>query len=357
LVKNDNDQKITEGTYTVTITAYTDDQCSSDNNAPGTLVNTSGSTENGEITLSNLNYETAISIYLKASADGLTTACSGPIKVNPAAANKLKYKTQPSTSGTVDTTLSTQPVVRLLDTYNNLVTNSQINITLAASTASNCSTTKAGLSADTNPVTTDNGEASFAGVKHNTAETIRIKASATDITSACSNEITIEAAASFSVSVDSNLDNGDGKTNPTYAHTANCPSGSNRSPAVSWSTVPDGTQEFILIMDDLDGGPWLHWVIQFPSSTSSLAENIAKVQNPSTPSGSRQGPNDFGPSQIGWGGPSPPTPNHRYRFTLYALQSGFGSSWTISNIGNLESQLSSITYQKTETTIILSECP
>ena len=344
------------------MTAYTDSDCSS---STSTSINASTNplaASSGIATFSGVNYTNAETIYLEASASNLTSACSSSIAIGPAVASQLVFSTQPSSSSTVDTVLSTQPVVRALDAFDNLATNSQVNVALAASTASDCSSTTAGLSADTNPVTTDNGEASFSGVKHNTAETIRLEASSDDTSSACSNEITVGSAEPFTVSVDSNLDNGSGQTNPTYAHSFNCSSGSNRSPAVSWSGVPADTQEFILIMDDLDGGPWLLWVIQFSSSTSSLAENIANQQNPSTPSGSRQGINDFwsqasSEPQYGWGGPSPPTPNHRYRFTLYALKSGLGSSWTISSRSDLESQLTGISFEKAETTITLSPCP
>ena len=39
--------------------------------------------------------------------------------------------------------------------------------------------------------------------------------------------------------------------------------GDDRSPALSWSGVPDGTKSFALICDDPDApmGTWVHWVL------------------------------------------------------------------------------------------------
>ena len=95
--------------------------------------------------------------------------------------------------------------------------------------------------------------------------------------------------------------------------------GSDISPALSWSTPPEATQSFALVMEDPDapGRTWVHWVLfDLPASERELPEGVAAKGT--LPSGMRQGGNDFG--RIGYGGPCPPPgPAHRYFFRLYAL--------------------------------------
>jgi Raf kinase inhibitor-like YbhB/YbcL family protein len=94
--------------------------------------------------------------------------------------------------------------------------------------------------------------------------------------------------------------------------------GSNVSPPLSWSGVPEGTQSLALISDDPDApvGIWVHWVIfNIPPDVKELGENIPPDKF--LPNGSRQGNNDF--KKIGYGGPCPPRGTHRYYFKLYAL--------------------------------------
>lgn len=95
--------------------------------------------------------------------------------------------------------------------------------------------------------------------------------------------------------------------------------GSNISPALNWSAPPEGTQSFVLIMDDPDapGRTWVHWLLyDLPGTERDLPEGV--VPKGTIPSGARQGLNDF--RKTGYGGPCPPPgPAHRYYFRLYAL--------------------------------------
>ena len=95
--------------------------------------------------------------------------------------------------------------------------------------------------------------------------------------------------------------------------------GSDISPALSWTTPPEGTQSFALVMEDPDAPrrTFIHWVLyDLPASERELPEDVPSQRT--LPSGARQGHNDFG--QIGYGGPCPPPgPPHRYYFRLYAL--------------------------------------
>jgi Raf kinase inhibitor-like YbhB/YbcL family protein len=95
--------------------------------------------------------------------------------------------------------------------------------------------------------------------------------------------------------------------------------GEDRSPPLTWSDAPAGAAAFALIMDDPDAprGVFTHWVLyNLPGDARELPEGVPGVER--LPSGALQGMNDFG--RVGYGGPCPPPgPAHRYRFTLYAL--------------------------------------
>ena len=94
--------------------------------------------------------------------------------------------------------------------------------------------------------------------------------------------------------------------------------GSDISPPLSWSGVPEGTKSLALISDDPDApaGTWVHWVLfNIPPETNELPENVPPDQT--LAGGARHGVNDFG--RLGYGGPCPPSGTHRYYFKLYAL--------------------------------------
>ncbi len=91
--------------------------------------------------------------------------------------------------------------------------------------------------------------------------------------------------------------------------------GDDISPPLLISEVPKEAKSLVLIVDDPDapGGDWVHWVIwNIPPATQ-------KIEEDSTPQGSSEGLTDF--RHPGWGGPCPPSGEHRYRFKLYALDS------------------------------------
>jgi Raf kinase inhibitor-like YbhB/YbcL family protein len=94
--------------------------------------------------------------------------------------------------------------------------------------------------------------------------------------------------------------------------------GEDISPQLSWSQVPDGTVELVLICDDPDApmGTFIHWAAYgIPPGITNLPENVAKKD---TTMGFKQGKNSFG--KIGYGGPCPPRGStHRYYFRLYAV--------------------------------------
>jgi Raf kinase inhibitor-like YbhB/YbcL family protein len=95
--------------------------------------------------------------------------------------------------------------------------------------------------------------------------------------------------------------------------------GADLSPPLSWDRVPNGTQSLALIVDDPDAprGVFTHWILfNLSAGARELPEGVAKTERPDV--GGLQGQNDFG--NVGYNGPCPPPGSpHRYRFTLYAL--------------------------------------
>jgi Raf kinase inhibitor-like YbhB/YbcL family protein len=94
--------------------------------------------------------------------------------------------------------------------------------------------------------------------------------------------------------------------------------GDDLSPPLSWSSVPEGTSTFALIMEDPDapGGTWVHWVLyNLPADTRSLKAAI--IDQTDLPLGTLIGVNDWGEGS--YGGPCPPSGTHRYFFYLFAL--------------------------------------
>lgn len=89
--------------------------------------------------------------------------------------------------------------------------------------------------------------------------------------------------------------------------------GKNVSPPLSWGEAPQGTECFVLIVDDPDAPSktWVHWIVyNIPKAVREFGEGKA-------PEGALQGINDFGKTD--YGGPCPPSGTHRYFFKLYAL--------------------------------------
>ena len=87
--------------------------------------------------------------------------------------------------------------------------------------------------------------------------------------------------------------------------------GDDLNPELVISDIPEEAKSLALIVDDPDApmGMWVHWVVyNIPPTLSRIAEH-------SIPG--KQGTNDFG--RLNYGGPCPPSGEHRYFFKLYAL--------------------------------------
>lgn len=107
-------------------------------------------------------------------------------------------------------------------------------------------------------------------------------------------------------------------SSPAFSHQGKIPrnftcDGNNVNPQLDFSGIPQNTQNLALIVDDPDApmGTWTHWVIwNIDPQTTRIDEN-------SVPINALKGKNSFG--RLNYGGPCPPSGEHRYFFKLYAL--------------------------------------
>ena len=117
-------------------------------------------------------------------------------------------------------------------------------------------------------------------------------------------------------------------TSPAFDHGAPIPEkhrgrlfGANISPALNWTTPPDGTVELMLIVEDPDAPmakPATHALtLGIDPALTGIPENA--LTNPSPIPGLRHGKGPIG--RRGWAGPMPPRSHgaHAYVFQLFAL--------------------------------------
>lgn len=119
-------------------------------------------------------------------------------------------------------------------------------------------------------------------------------------------------------------------TSSAFAHETPIPFrfsayGDNISPDLSWSNLPEGTQELALILDDpvVDmPQPFVHWVAyNIPVTANGLTAALATDAIVAAPGleGMINGIN--GTNRSGYFGPRPPVDGkvHKYHFRIYAL--------------------------------------
>jgi len=106
--------------------------------------------------------------------------------------------------------------------------------------------------------------------------------------------------------------------------------GEDVSPPLTWTTLPPGTVELVLIVDDPDApteNPWVHWLlynIPADETTERIGEGVPPAPAPAFPAGAVHGLNSW--DATGYRGPAPPEGHgvHHYHFKLYALGSRLG---------------------------------
>lgn len=116
-------------------------------------------------------------------------------------------------------------------------------------------------------------------------------------------------------------------TSPDFEHEGTIPTvhaskragGKDLSPALTWSPAPEGTAQFLLVVEDPDAptpSPFVHCVALLDASLTGLPQGALDAKNP--PSGVRilrsgMGRGYLGPAPIKGHGP------HSYVFQLFAL--------------------------------------
>lgn len=90
--------------------------------------------------------------------------------------------------------------------------------------------------------------------------------------------------------------------------------GKDISPELTWSEFPSETKSFAILCNDPDapGGRWVHWlVVNIPPDINSFPKGLVMDDH------GLEIENSFGKTE--YGGPCPPSGEHRYIFTVYAL--------------------------------------
>jgi Raf kinase inhibitor-like YbhB/YbcL family protein len=108
-------------------------------------------------------------------------------------------------------------------------------------------------------------------------------------------------------------------TSPAFADGATIPKqftcdGDDVSPPLQWNSVPRGTVQLAVVVDDPDapGGAFNHWTMWFPP--------VKSLTTGAVPTGARQARNSNGDDH--YTGPCPPSGEnpHHYEFIIYALK-------------------------------------
>lgn len=120
-------------------------------------------------------------------------------------------------------------------------------------------------------------------------------------------------------------------TSPDFEHNGPLPAwarssgdgAENRSPALNWEGAPEGTKSFVLTMFDPDAptsSGWWHWVVaNIPPTVTSLPQDAGNPEAGALPEGTVTLPNEARVEAYGGAAPPPGHGEHRYYFTVSAL--------------------------------------
>ncbi|GEL20032.1 YbhB/YbcL family Raf kinase inhibitor-like protein [Pseudonocardia asaccharolytica] len=116
----------------------------------------------------------------------------------------------------------------------------------------------------------------------------------------------------------------DGETLPTLQRSGIFGAGGqDRSPQLSWSGAPEGTQSYVVTVYDPDaptGAGFWHWaVVDIPASVTSLDSGAGDEEGSGLPSGAFQLANDAGLKRYLGAAPPPGHGPHRYFTVVHAV--------------------------------------
>ena len=121
-----------DNTSSIALTAYASTDCSG--GALGSSLSVTSATASAGVgTFTNFGI-LKTSVQSIQVASGAVTNCLAPLTVNPGAASKLAFTTQPSATTASSTAFATQPVVTIEDAAGNTITTSTASVTLSLTT-------------------------------------------------------------------------------------------------------------------------------------------------------------------------------------------------------------------------------
>ena len=181
----------------ITLTPFKTSDCST-TPGTGTITNGALADSSGASTFATLHYSAAETIYLLATAPGMTSACSGQVVVSAPVASKVVFTTQPSASTVINTSLAQQPVVTVEAADGSTITSSTAGVTLSAYTDNLCTVAEVGGTLS-GSASTISGVATYSGVQFTGVGAVYLKASSGALTPGCSSQaqFTAGALASF----------------------------------------------------------------------------------------------------------------------------------------------------------------
>src|ERR1043166_5002197 len=147
----------------------------------------------GVATFTDLAHNVATNITILFSSSGLASTTSGTISVSPSGEHPLAIQTQPSLTATAGVAFAQQPVIRIEDQFNNMVTNDNTTIVMADRNAGS------GLLQGDTDILASNGRIVFSNLAHTVATNITIDFSADDLIGVPSSNININPAAAASL--------------------------------------------------------------------------------------------------------------------------------------------------------------
>ena len=139
----------------------------------------------GIVTFTNLVDNTAETISLQFSGDGLNSGPSTNIVVSPAAAFRLVIHTQPSGTATAGQPFATQPVVYEVDQFGNLETGDNSTSLIASLATGN------GPLQGTTSITLSGGIGTYANLANNSAGTMSLVFSGGGLSAGPSNNVNV----------------------------------------------------------------------------------------------------------------------------------------------------------------------